>query len=312
MQDLHINIYLFLLVVELTVVLAAASLFFWWRGRGGVELSTQPAMQPQISYAQYLEEEINDLQEILDNTEHEEVPDAEITSVNHKHLGFLKLEHALQQHEKGSESYQAILKDGMMKLFDIEGGDEPAMEDDQESPAGFVQLREIINSQHSAVGELGQNLAERNDEIDGYEEIQAILQTYETQNEALIHCVDMLEKNASASDEASTANQQDSLLTMVNNQQTTIENLRTLVVKLPAEVNPPELEKALDNIQQNNRELNDCVVVLEGENERLRDELEKLSLSQSVTESVVTNDTDKDSGDTQSDKVEEVKEQAVS
>lgn len=310
MQDLQINLYLFLGVVELAAVLAATALFFWWRGKHAVKPSTEQEKKEANSYAQYLEEEISQIQETLDTHEDEETADPEMPRANQIHIGYLQLEHALQLYDKGTESYQRTLKEGVLKLFDNAGDDGTAIEDNQDDPenlAGFTQLREIIQSQNSAVSDLGQNLADSNEEIEGYEEIQTILQTYETQNDALIQCVDMLEKNAAGRDqtgEEETEDQQ-SLITMVNNQQATIENLRTLVVKLPAEVNPPELEKALDTIQQNNRELNDCVSVLEGENERLRGELEKLSSRHPETALENSATGDKDPGNVQPDVAEE-------
>ena len=296
MQDLQINLYLFLAVVELAAVLAGTTAFFWWRGK---KPSREPAgsdNKESNSYARSLETEIAYTQEQIEVIEQEEKPGIEKCNALTSRLKYLQLELDLQAHDRGAEIWQATLQDRIRMLFSNPGsaGEE---EEAPETLAGFEQLREIINSQATAVDEISQNLEDKNAGVDGYEEIQTILKTYETQHEELLRCVDMLEKAAAQGAEDNPENDasedKESLLTMVNNQQATIDSLRTLFVNLPADDNLPALEKALDSIQQNNRELNDCVTVLEGENERLRDKLEKLSAGEAIAgqeESVKTED----------------------
>ncbi len=280
MQALQINFYLFLAVVELAAVLAGTTAFFWWRSKGVQKSSAHPDAKEDKTYAYYLDAEITTAQEVIDTATEDKTADLETTSAHKLRIKYIQLERKLLQHAEEAEQYQVTLTDGIKDLFgNNEKADTTPDETDPpdtDAPTGFAQLRNIINSQNSAVEELSKNL-------EGNDEIQAILKTYETQNDELIRCVDILEKDADRSSEDGAVDapeEENSLLTMVSNQQSTIENLRTLVVKLPADENIPVLEKALDTIQQNNRELNDCVFVLEGENERLRGELEKLSSGQ--------------------------------
>lgn len=287
MQDLQINLYLFLAVVELAAVLAGTTAFFWWRSKKQQKKPASLDNKESNSYARSLETEIAYTQELIEVIEQEEKPDMEKFNALTSRLKYLQLELDLQAHDRGTELWQAALQDGIGTLFPDPGG----AGEGEEAPAtlaGFDQLREIINSQATAVDEISQNLDEKQSDIEGYDEIQTILKTYETQHEELLRCVDMLEKAAAqgAEDDLENDSSEDkeSLLTMVNNQQATIDSLRTLFVNLPADDNLPALEKALDSIQQNNRELNDCVTVLEGENERLRDKLEKITSGETDVE----------------------------
>ncbi len=302
---MQINLYVFLAVAELATVLAGTTAYFWWRSNRGSTIMKETGDSDNKSYEQYLDEELSSTQNMLDGLEQDDdEPDPDKARAIKLRKDYLQLESDLQKAGKDTDEYQKALKEGCASILgNAEKGSDSSQVDTGEE-TGFSQLRNIIDSQNTTVNEISNSLDAQTDKLENYEDIQAILKTYETQNEALIHCVDMLENNASQSK----LDEQDkgSLVTMVSDQQTTIESLRTLIVKLPADENLAGMEKALDKIQDNNRELNDCVTVLEGENERLREQLDEVGTSLSEKIKSATDDLE-----TEQDKSEEEKLEAV-
>ncbi len=301
---MQINLYVFLAVAELAAVLAGTTAYFWWRSNRVSAIKKETGDSDKKSYERYLDEELSSTQNMLDSLEqNDDDSDPDKARAIKLRKDYLQLESDLQKADKDTDEYQKALKEGCASILGNaeEGSDSSQIHTDEET--GFSHLRNIIDSQNTTVNEISNSLDSQTDKLENHEDIQAILKTYETQNEALIHCVDMLEKNASQSK----LDEQDKggLVAMVSNQQTTIESLRTLIVKLPADKNLAGMEKALDKIQDNNRELNDCVTVLEGENERLREQLDEVGASLSEKIKSATDDLEVD-------EVEEEKLEAVS
>ncbi len=303
---MQINLYVFLAVAELATVLAGTTAYFWWRSNRVSAIKKETGDSDNKSYERYLDEELSSTQNKLDGLEQDDDdPDPDKARAIKLRKDYLQLESDLQKADKDTDEYQKVLKEGCASILGNaeEGSDGSQLDTDEET--GFSNLRNIIDSQNTAVNEISNSLNAQTEKSENYEDIQAILKTYETQNKELIRCVDILENNANQS--KSDEQDKGSLVTMVSDQQTTIENLRTLIVKLPADENMAGMEKVLDKIQGNNRELNDCVTVLEGENERLREQLDEVGASLSEKIKSATDDLE-----AEQEKVEEEKLEAVS
>ncbi len=304
---MQINLYVFLAIAELATVLAGTTVYFWWRSNRVSTVKKETGGSDNKSYEQYLDEELSGVQNMLDVLEQDdEEVDPDKARVFKLRKDYLQLESELQKSDRDSDEYQKALKEGCARILGNteEGSDGSQLDIDEET--GFSHLRDIIDSQNTAVNEISNSLEAQTEKLENYEDIQAILKTYETQNEELIRCVDILENNASQS--KSDEQDKGSLVTMVSDQQTTIESLRTLIVKLPADENLTGMEKALDKIQDNNRELNDCVTVLEGENERLREQLDEVGASLSEKIKSATDDLEAEQDKSEEEKLEAVSE----
>jgi hypothetical protein len=303
---MEINLYVFLAIAELATVLACTTGYFWWRSNRSSKINKKSEDSDNKSYVQYLNEELSLVQETLDALDQDDEADLDKNRANKLRKEYLQLESDLQKFDSDTDEFIVALKEGCTKILgDLENNsDDSQMDADEQS--GFTQLRAIIENQNASISELGKNLRHQNDKLDNYEDIQAILKTYESQNEELIQCVDVLEKNTAQNE--SSEQEKGSLITMVSDQQTTIENLRTLIVKLPADNNLAGMETALDKIQHNNRELNDCVTVLEGENERLRGQLDEVGSSLSEKIKSATDDLEAEQEENAEEKLEAVSE----
>ena len=304
---MQINLYVFLAIAELATVLAGTTVYFWWRSNRVSTVKKETGGSDNKSYEQYLDEELSGVQNMLDVLEQDdEEVDPDKARVFKLRKDYLQLESELQKSDRDSDEYQKALKEGCARILGNteEGSDGSQLDTDEET--GFSNLRNIIDSQNTAVNEISNSLNAQTEKSENYEDIQAILKTYETQNKELIRCVDILENNANQS--KSDEQDKGSLVTMVSDQQTTIESLRTLIVKLPADENLTGMEKVLDKIQDNNRELNDCVTVLEGENERLREQLDEVGASLSEKIKSATDDLEAEQDKSEEEKLEAVSE----
>lgn len=294
MQHIQINPYWFFAVAELCIVLALSTAIFWWRGRRrhpAQEKSAQAA--PQTSYLQCLETEIAQTEALLHAVPlDDEAPSFEGSEALKTRNAFLDIEREIQAYDRASDIFHQTLETRLQALLGcapMAGKENTGDEEASDAPetacedCDFARLKTIVTSQNDVVSRVRKDLETRQDELENYAKIASILDTYDSQRKDLNHSIDLLEARFSQAGgdgpggdttnaDASAADDHN-LRVMIHNQQATIDSLRTLIVQLPPEDNVRELEDALDSIQRNNRDLNDCVVVLEDDNSRLRHQL---------------------------------------
>jgi predicted RNase H-like nuclease (RuvC/YqgF family) len=149
------------------------------------------------------------------------------------------------------------------------------------------RLRDLIGHQQDAMRNLRAELESRSGEIDELEAIVAQLDAFEAQTGELMRCIEVLErenerlKQAREAGDVSGAGTSPEELTrlkdMVNDQQSTIGNLQVMLEQLRPEAGKAhELEDMLSNVVKSNKELNTCIMVLEDENQSLRNQLTAL------------------------------------
>ena len=159
--------------------------------------------------------------------------------------------------------------------------------DDELHQKEVGRLRDLIGHQQDAMRTLRTELESRSGEIDELEAIVAQLDAFEAQTAELMRCIGVLEsenerlKQAHADGVAtgvgSNPEELGRLKDMVNDQQSTIGTLQGMLEQLRPEAGKAhELEDTLNDVLKSNKELNTCIMVLEDENQSLRDQLNTL------------------------------------
>ncbi len=218
-------------------------------------------------------------------------------------------EDAQAQRQHIAASVQALLEGLNLQADAGTGGDATAEEAD--SPAGesasvsrseitqlqdqIAALRRVIDNQHESMRELRALLSEHGGDS---AELQAALKKLgaaDAQAIEMMRCLEVVERENERLKQldhavlaAEPARDDDSLRDLVENQQRTIGELQDMLkAALPAGESTAELDKAIDKIQRTNNELNSCVMVLEDENNMLRDEVDTLHTQVTELEALV-------------------------
>ncbi|MCA1805001.1 MAG: hypothetical protein LC646_06625 [Xanthomonadaceae bacterium] len=164
---------------------------------------------------------------------------------------------------------------------------EPAnarVSDDDLHKKEMMRLRDLIGHQQDAMRNLRTELESRSGEIDELETIVAQLDAFETQMTELVRCIEVLEQENERLKQAreqgvvtgpgTSPEELNRLKEMVNDQHSTIGNLQTMLEQLRPEAGKAhDLEDMLNDVVKSNKELNTCIMVLEDENQSLRDQL---------------------------------------
>ncbi|MFN2338495.1 MAG: hypothetical protein ABR544_05930 [Gammaproteobacteria bacterium] len=156
--------------------------------------------------------------------------------------------------------------------------------DDDLHKKEMMRLRDLIGHQQDAMRNLRTELESRSGEIDELETIVAQLDAFETQMTELVRCIEVLEQENERLKQAreegvvtgpgTSPEELNRLKEMVNDQHSTIGNLQTMLEQLRPEAGKAhDLEDMLNGVVKSNSELNTCIMVLEDENQSLRDQL---------------------------------------
>ncbi|MGA7802949.1 MAG: hypothetical protein WCC36_19285 [Gammaproteobacteria bacterium] len=210
---------------------------------------------------------------------------------------FLENELAAQEAAGDAAEYRGRLLEGLqaIQLTSPAG--------DQAGPGKFsrryeeelARLREVIGNQHDIMRELEAIVAVNSGTDETAEEARRKLVLWQQQASELQRCVGVLETenrrlktehgepsgdSQDDREDTDSTDEDDSLRSLIGNQQETINQLQELVQGLV-----PEAEKAskltdiIGRIERANKELNTCVVVLEDENDLLRGRVQELESS---------------------------------
>lgn len=156
--------------------------------------------------------------------------------------------------------------------------------DDDLHKKEVMRLRDLIGHQQDAMRNLRTELESRSGEIDELETIVAQLDAFEAQMTELVRCIEVLEQENERLKQAreegvvtgpgTNPEELNRLKDMVNDQHSTIGNLQTMLEQLRPEAGKAhDLEDMLNDVVKSNKELNTCIMVLEDENQSLRDQL---------------------------------------
>lgn len=156
--------------------------------------------------------------------------------------------------------------------------------DDDLHKKEVMRLRDLIGHQQDAMRNLRTELESRSGEIDELETIVAQLDAFEKQMTELVRCIEVLEQENERLKQAreegvvtgpgTNPEELNRLKDMVNDQHSTIGNLQTMLEQLRPEAGKAhDLEDMLNDVVKSNKELNTCIMVLEDENQSLRDQL---------------------------------------
>jgi predicted nucleic acid-binding Zn-ribbon protein len=159
-------------------------------------------------------------------------------------------------------------------------------------------LRNVVSNQHDVMHELRQLLEDHGDDSDELQAVMRKLGDAEKQGIELQRHLDEMEKEhvrirlaAKESGRKQTdavSPDSDMLRNLVGNQQRTIGNLQNLLRNLPSDSGKAkELDDVINKIQRTNNDLSSCVMVLEDENDHLREKVESLQKRVADLESAV-------------------------
>jgi predicted RNase H-like nuclease (RuvC/YqgF family) len=262
-----------------------------------------------MSYQAYLRDELLKTKTLVEqHADGEDMPDW--LAIRQR---FLTLELEAQAMADDPMAFQEKLDTGLQALLEpyrpapevieetVQLVDESALEVETEaaatSPARVAEeelhkkevmrLRDLIGHQQDTMRNLRTELESRSDEIDDLELIVAQLDAFESQTAELVRCIEVLEhenerlkqaREAGAVTGAGTSPEElTRLKEMVNEQQATIGNLQGMLEQLRPEAGKAhDLEDMVDEVVKSNRELNTCIMVLEDENQSLRNQLNAL------------------------------------
>ncbi len=272
---------------------------------------TMEVQNDAISYESYLRDEILKTNGLVDRYQaNGDVPDW----LNARHQ-FLKLELDAQDLADNPHAFENRLSEGFLALVDqyrpepeivtepapiVEVTPEPEPEpeaknsekvpEDELHKKEMVRLRDLIGHQQDAMKTLRTELESREGEIADLESIVAQLDAFEAQTAELVRCIEVLEhendrlKHATEDGDTTGAGPSPEELSrlkeMVNDQQSTIGNLQGMIEQLRPEAGKAhELEDMVNDVLKSNQELNTCILVLEEENQSLRNQLDALEES---------------------------------
>ena len=258
-------------------------------------------------YEAYLRDELIKTKALME--QHVKGEDAPAWLVIRKH--FLKLELEAQAVADDPMAFQEKLDTGLPALLEqhrptpeaatetVQLVEAPALEAEAKAAATaaparvadeelhkkeVMRLRDLIGHQQDTMRTLRTELESRSGEIDELELIIAQLDAFESQTAELVRCIEVLEyenerlkqaRESGAVTGAGTSPEElNSLKEMVNEQQATIGNLQGMLEQLRPEAGKAhELEDMVNDVVKSNKELNTCIMVLEDENQSLRNQL---------------------------------------
>jgi len=254
--------------------------------------SRQPEAVPD--YASLLEAQLQASRAMLgdDVFQHLRPPTGEesedrrrLLAIRHR---FLELEHHAQLVGADPEARESHWAKGIEDLL-ARILPEPAA--DQEPPAGSPQLEAgpngiHIDQLHNALFEQKGLIAELRgmlqEELGDSEQAKIIIERLEQAERQAARIEDLLaEMEHSGEDTAGSEVDAESsarlLIDLVGSQEATIQELEALMHEaVPENASNNLLEETIERIQRTNRELGNCITVLESENTRLREEIAEL------------------------------------
>ncbi|HEY9149885.1 MAG TPA: hypothetical protein VIQ75_03700 [Gammaproteobacteria bacterium] len=170
---------------------------------------------------------------------------------------------------------------------DVQESANSRVSDDDLHKKEVMRLRDLIGHQQDAMRNLRTELESRSGEIDELESIVAQLDAFEAQMTELVRCIEVLEQENERLKQAreegvvtgpgTNPEELNRLKEMVNDQHSTIGNLQIMLEQLRPEAGKAhDLEDMLNDVVKSNKELNTCIMVLEDENQSLRDQLNSI------------------------------------
>lgn len=265
------------------------------------EVKTVETEAEAIDYEAYLRDEIIKTKGFLDAYDDEEGDPPDWLVARHH---FLDLELEAQVLVPDPEGFQSKLRDGFEELMDryrpeaveaepAEAAVAVAPTDNSEYEQEKLRLRDLIGHQQDAMKKLREELESREGEIAGLESIVTQLDSFEAQTTELMRCIEVLEqendrlKHMSNGDDASEAGSSSEELNrlrdMIEKQQSTIGELQaSLEGMTPEEGQTEDLDGMVSDVLKSNQELNTCILVLEEENQSLRDQLTQSNTGESA------------------------------
>lgn len=260
-----------------------------------------------INMAAYLRDEVIKTKGLLDS--HAEA-EGEPPDWLQARQAFLELELEAQASADDPETFELKLSEGFMKLVDryrpepqviketaVEEVEAPAeskpapeqaeqVSEDEQHEKEVHRLRDLIGHQQDSMKNLRAELEAREGDVENLEKIVKQLDTFEAQTEELVRCIEVLEQEndrlktarEEGDTEALAANPEEltQLRDMIDNQQSTIGSLQSMIAELEPEAGKAqELEDMVSDVLKSNQELNTCILVLEEENQSLRDQLDE-------------------------------------
>jgi predicted RNase H-like nuclease (RuvC/YqgF family) len=306
---LLVGLEIIILLAVLAVVLTIRSLSLSRRVRelqAGNPDVIEPASDP---YKVYLRDELNKTRELL--KQHAEAEDAPGWLAVRQ--DFLNLELEAQEVVDDPMAFQEKLDTGLQALLEqyrpppeivtetvqlveeaaVEAEPEPAataparIAEDELHKKEVMRLRDLIGHQQDTMRNLRNELESRSGELDELEMIVAQLDAFEAQTTELVRCIEVLESEnerlrqareaGSVTGAGTSPEELNRLKDMVNEQQTTIGKLQGMLEQLRPEAGKAhELEDMINDVVKSNKELNTCIMVLEDENQSLRNQLDVL------------------------------------
>ncbi|MFQ5642926.1 MAG: hypothetical protein ACE5FQ_04415 [Thiogranum sp.] len=231
MEDLQINLFVFLGVLELAIVLVLVALFLVMRGKrlAGNVLALQKKLKEVtreeavvVGFEHYLRDEVLRNQELIDravaSTDDAEKKAGELLQMRKQ---FLELEIEARALEKNPVEFQDRLAAGMSELVEQlrpepETVTETVPEAGEQAPdavvadaadegeaeratvdthdAEFNRLKDVINNQQDAMAALRKELEARENDIEDLDSILQKLDQFERQSSEMETCLNVLEQ----------------------------------------------------------------------------------------------------------------------
>jgi len=230
MEDLQINVYAFLGVLEFSLLLLAVTLVFILRSKtlagrlrvAQAKLKKAEQVPEPVTFDQYLRDEVIRNQDLIERAAaSQDDADKKVAEVMKMRKQFLALEVEVRALENNPVVFQGTLAAGLSELIEqlhpeaetvmetvvevveaIPQIEEAAAEQEQSEQrklvdthdAEFNRLKEVINNQQDAMEALRSELQARANEIDDLDAIMQKLDEFERQSTELQQCLDVLEK----------------------------------------------------------------------------------------------------------------------
>ena len=233
MEDLQINLFAFLGVLELAVVLLAVALFFVARSKylasrvHALKRKLKEAAQDEpatVGFDQYLRDEVIRNQDLIDSaTASQDDAEKKAGELLQLRKQFLELEVEVRALEKNPVEFQDRLAAGMSELIEqlrpepetvtetVTEATEPLPQADDAAEldiekggddrtlvdthdAEVSHLKDVINNQQDAMEALRKELEDRAGEIEDLDSILAKLDQFEKQSSELESCLNVLEQ----------------------------------------------------------------------------------------------------------------------
>jgi chromosome segregation ATPase len=231
MEDLDINIYAFLGVLEFSLLLLVVSLVFFLRSRSlagrlrilQARLKKAGELPEPVTFEQYLRDEVIRNQTLIDSAAaSQDDAEKQAAELMRMRKQFLELEVEARSLENNPVEFQNRLAGGfnelieqwrpepetvtetVLKSVETAAEAETASEAEADAPeqpkaldthdAEFDRLKQVINNQQDAMEALRRELQAREGEIDDMAAVMGKLDEFERQSAELQQCLDVLEK----------------------------------------------------------------------------------------------------------------------